>query len=337
MTCPISRLRIKNPLCGPDLHTYDEEFIRRWLTMKKQSSPITRIPMTMNDMIGNLGMKRLIEVMDEFNIGNSVMKRVQDVLENKDNKPIIETLSKAEKKKRKNQKQKVTNQLKKGATRALKEHRLFMEGLDWYHKINWNPIMPTTPSYSLMHSLREGFSIVMYSGTHRVNLEDESLHMHKSNGVRIHLPPWMCIIWHESLYHSGAKSRDTPHYQADMRFFAYIWPYVRNQVRNRAAGTMDGVARETGEQVYRGNIHHHTCGDIYNDYPTCVHCKRRETVVDLRGVPPTSFVPGERIIGDLEELGWMVVRGVRINDDTYESINNVSQLGRGHGRSWFNI
>ena len=33
----------------------------------------------------------------------------------------------------------------------------------------------------------------------------------------------------------------------------------------------------------------------------------------------------------------MVVRGVRINDDTYESINNVSQLGRGPGGSWFNI
>jgi hypothetical protein len=33
----------------------------------------------------------------------------------------------------------------------------------------------------------------------------------------------------------------------------------------------------------------------------------------------------------------MVVRGVRINDDTYESINNVSLLGRGHDGTWFNV
>ena len=59
---------------------------------------------------------------------------------------------------------------------------------------------------------------------------------------------------------------------------------------------MDGVARETGEQVYRDGITYHTCGDIYTEHPTCVHCKRRETVVDLRGIPPTSYVPGERII-----------------------------------------
>ena len=188
-----------------------------------------------------------------------------------------------------------------------------------------------------MHSLREGFNIVMYSGTYRVNLEHHSLHMHKSNEVRLHLPPWMCIVWHEALYHSGAKSRDTPHYQADMRFFAYLWPYVRNQVRNRAAGTMDGVAQETGEQIYRDGITYHTCGDIYEEHPTCVHCKRRETVVDLRGIPPTSYSPGERIIGDLEELGWIVVRGVRIDDDTYESINNVSQSGRREDGTWFPV
>jgi phosphotransferase system IIA component len=264
---------------------------------------MSRIPMTINDMIGNLGMKRLIEAMDEFKIGNSLMKRVNEVLETKDNKPIIETLSKAEKKKKKKkkkkQKQKVNNQWKKGDIDALKQHKQYMESLGWYNSTNWNPFMPTKPSYSIMHSLREGFSIVIHSGTHRVNLDDQSLRMHKANGVRLHLPPWMCLIWHESLYHSGAKSRDTPRYQFDMRFFSYIWPYIANQARNRTAGTIDGVARETGEQVYREGITYHTCQDIYKEHPTCVHCKRRETVVDLRGIPPTSLVPDERIIGDL--------------------------------------
>ena len=37
--------------------------------------------------------------------------------------------------------------------------------------------------------LIEGFHILMYSGTHRVNLDDDSLHMQKGNGVRLHVPP----------------------------------------------------------------------------------------------------------------------------------------------------
>ena len=218
--------------------------------------------------------------------------------------------------------------MKKGAVCALKEHTKLMESLGWYNSTNMTRSMPTKLSYSITHSLKQGFSIVIYSGTHRVNLDDNSLHMHKGNGVRLHIPPWMCLVWHESLYHSGAKSRDTPRYQEDMRFVAYIWPYLVNQARNRTTGTTDGVARENGEQVYRENIHYYKCGDIYNVETTCVHCNRKETVADLRGISPNSYVPGERIIGDLEELGWMVVRGVRIDEPTYNSINGVAHMGR---------
>jgi hypothetical protein len=217
VTCPISHMRIKEPLCGPDLYTYENQCITEWIS-KNQSSPMTRIPMTMQYMIGNIGMNQLIKAMDEFKIGNSFMKRLNEVLETKDNKPIIETLSKAENNNNKKVKQRLNNQLKKGAIDALKEYKQYMESLGWYNSTNWKIVMPTKPSYSIMHSLREGFSIVMYSGTHRVNLANQSLHMHKGNGVRLHLPPWMCLIWHESLYHSGAKSRDTPTYQFDMRF-----------------------------------------------------------------------------------------------------------------------
>jgi hypothetical protein len=87
------------------------------------------------------------------------------------NKPIIETLSKAEKNQKKRNKQRINNQFKRNAIDALKEHQLFMDALGWYKSTNWNSLMPTKPSYSIMHSLREGFNIVMYSGTHRVNLE----------------------------------------------------------------------------------------------------------------------------------------------------------------------
>ena len=119
-----------------------------------------------------------------------------------------------------------------------------------------------------------------------------------------------------------------------MRFFAYIWIYLANQVRNRTVGTTDGVARENGEQVYRENIHYHICGDIYNVEQVCVHCNRHETVVNFRGIGPQSYVPGERIIEDLEELRWVVVRGMRIDESTYDRTNGVTHMGRGWQGTW---
>ena len=74
-------------------------------------------------MIGDNAIKELIKAMDEYKIGGSVMKRVYQVLESKDNKAIIERLSIAEKQKKKKIKQKRNNQLKKGAIDALKENK----------------------------------------------------------------------------------------------------------------------------------------------------------------------------------------------------------------------
>ena len=75
---------------------------------------------------------------------------------------------------------------------------------------------------------------------------------------------------------------------------------------------MDGVAREIGEKDYRKDIHSHICGDFYMPYPRCRHCNREETVIDLRDIPEDSYATGERIIGDLENLGWVVCRGIRM-------------------------
>ena len=152
--------------------------------------------------------------------------------------------------------------------------------------------------------------------------------MHYSNAVRIHLPAWMCIFWHEGLYHSGTSSRNNPNFQMDMRFFAYIWPLIQGNSRNRNAGSMDGVARELGDAVYRKDRNRHTCRDLYKNNPTRPHCCIEETVIDLREVPINSYSPGERIIGDLTTLGWVVVRGVRIDESTYRAIYDVCKCGK---------
>ena len=111
-----------------------------------------------------------------------------------------------------------------------------------------------------------------------------------------------CIIWYESLYHSGAKSRYTPEYQERVRFCSYTWSYIVNHSRNKIVRITYGVARENEEQIYRENMHYHTCRDIYKERQTYIYCNRNETIVDLRGIGPYSCSPGEKIIGNLKEL-----------------------------------
>ena len=112
-----------------------------------------------------------------------------------------------------------------------------------------------------------------------------------------------------------------------MRFFSYIWPHLLSSTGQRTHGTMDGVSREIGDQVYRESINSKICVDMYKENPNCINCRRWEEIVDLRGIPPTSFAPGDRIIGCLDTLGWIVVRGVRTTKDTYRAIENISKLG----------
>ena len=67
LSCPISQMRIQDPLCGPDMVTYENKSITKWLSTR-QSSPMIRIPMTMRYLIGNNVIKDIIAAMDEYNI-----------------------------------------------------------------------------------------------------------------------------------------------------------------------------------------------------------------------------------------------------------------------------
>ena len=63
-------------------------------------------------------------------------------------------------------------------------------------------------------------------------------------------------------------------------------------------------------------------------YPRCRHCNQEETVIDLRDIPEDSYTTGERIIGDLENLGWIVCRGIRMTEENYSDINKICADGR---------
>ena len=80
------------------------------------------------------------------------------------------------------------------------------------------------PSYSMMHAPMDGFDIVMYRGTHDNNVSNGCVHRH--HAVRLILKKRMGAMWHESLYHSGAKSRLGPSGlgKPDLRLLIYVWP-----------------------------------------------------------------------------------------------------------------
>ena len=181
----------------------------------------------------------------------------------------------------------------------MKTHIAYLKSRGFYDKQNFKDDMPTTPSFSMMHALKERFQILMYSGSHRVKLSPERC-LHNRNAVRIILPEHMAIIWHESLFHAGAKSRPD---LEDLRFFSYVWPENSSKKVRRTKGTNDGVAREIGEQVYRNNITNLICNDLYKGKKECLQCRSWEQVIDLQDIPKNSYQPGQRIIGCLETLG----------------------------------
>ena len=52
-----------------------------------------------------------------------------------------------------------------------------------------------------------------------------------------------------------------------------------------------------------------------------------EETIDLRGISRMSYVPEDRIIGCRDELGWVVIRGILIDNEKYEAINVISESG----------
>ena len=78
----------------------------------------------------------------------------------------------------------------------------------------------------------------------------------------------------------------------------------------------------------------HTCQHLWDESPPCQLCQQPETVIDLSDIPAGSYRPGDRIIGDLKELGWVVVRGVRVDEPTYHAIEQEARRGRGADGTW---
>ena len=111
----------------------------------------------------------------------------------------------------------------------------------------------------MMHALEVVLSIMIYRCIHDTGIWNGCVY--RKHIVRLISAKGMIAIWHESLYHSGSNSRQTPTglCKSDLRLFMYLWPFITNNQRNRNVGTSDGVAREYSEYLHRNILDTYMC------------------------------------------------------------------------------
>jgi len=175
------------------------------------------------------------------------------------------------------------------------------------------------PSFSVLHSFTQGFNIIFYSGTHKLM---PSI-LHKDAGVRLVLSPGMTLLFHGYVIHSGGKSRSCAdgNLLSDTRLFSYVWDvYMR-------------TARENATRVYRDHVP--LCSAFNGENKKCIGASRKchscecnsVPTVDLTEMDVSSLNIGDKILGNLELLGWLVVKGIDPNKNTTDKINEICEIG----------
>ena len=91
LKCPILKHPIKIPLCGPDRYTYGKYYTTKWL-QEDSSSPMTRAHMDLFQCVEDYTMKKLINTMDDFNLKDSLVKRICLHLKSTNNTKMIARL-----------------------------------------------------------------------------------------------------------------------------------------------------------------------------------------------------------------------------------------------------
>ena len=91
ITCPITQDVMVEPVLGIDGHTYERTAIERSLELK-QESPLTRTPMTINDLQPNYGIKALCDQYHAGAFGNKISNASSTI--STDNINLDHTISK---------------------------------------------------------------------------------------------------------------------------------------------------------------------------------------------------------------------------------------------------
>ena len=230
--------------------------------------------------------------------------------------------------------------------KPMKRHLLYLEKMGWFKDSSKEEIIDN-PSYSVMHSLSQGYTIKLWSCTHNTYGVKGQLHL--PNVVRLVVPPDMILIWHQRLYHAGARCRlhecnnegrygfhlssaeadKSPSRQRypqraytcleDARFFGYVYCPKGKRFMRSADGKLSN-----GDRLYtRGELY---CAN-YNNPKLCPTCSQGECVVDLSSLKSNQYTNGETVLGDLNKLGWVLLRSRCINRAHETEIRNI--IGKG--------
>ena len=172
---------------------------------------------------------------------------------------------------------------------SMKVHKDKCDGSGLMLNINKKKESIPNHSCSTMNALKDDFNIIMYSCTHDTEMWNGCIH--RKHVVRLILAKEILAIWHESLYHSGARSRQTPTglCKPDLRLFMHLLPFITNNKRNRNVDTSDVVARKYGEYLHGDNLDTYMCTYFYDEVYECSHCTEGETILNYRVLPTSSY------------------------------------------------
>ena len=143
----------------------------------------------------------------------------------------------------------------------------------------------------------------------------------------------MVIVWHEGILHSSAKS--IPLTEADdVGRAATQLTNVPCSANRRSNGETMSTLHIAGlvfffiteRRTTHKLVHGYQGRDkqmvldfigwsitfVLNLKTSCRKCSCSKTVIDLR--PITGYQGGERITGNIESLGWVVLKGIGVND-----------------------
>ena len=138
----------------------------------------------------------------------------------------------------------------------------------------------------------------------------------------------MNLLFHGHLIHGGAKSRihKDGDLSEDKRLFYYIW------------NTSKRSQKEDRGYIYRNHIP--LCSSYHSDISVCNDCENGiESIFDLTKVDITNMPAGDVIAGNLDYLGWLVVKGVTMSTTVTSTLNKHSttkkwnRIGSDHGAS----
>ena len=162
-------------------------------------------------------MKRLVESMKSHDISSDFVKEMITEMNENGQRVVCETnveespqekikaaTAQSSSQLRKARRKKENRKIKKKLNKKMTLHAANLEHHGYYRNSNLKCNMPSRPSFSMLHSFSQGFSIVLYSRSHKVDLSP-NMCLHKDCAVRLVLGPEMVVIWHEGLYPSGAK------------------------------------------------------------------------------------------------------------------------------------